>query len=62
MVGLQGHWGERFGGTFLDDFSLHRACRATGDCVLEGFLYGPWLKDLKGTPSQGPPRILYKLF
>ena len=20
MVGLQGHWGERFGGTFLDDF------------------------------------------
>ena len=38
MVGLQGHWGERFGGTFLDDFSLRRACRATGESVLEEFL------------------------
>ena len=38
MVGVQGHWGERFGGTFLDDFSLRRACRATGESVLEEFL------------------------
>ena len=35
MVELQGHWGERFGGTFLDDFSLRRACRATKEGVLE---------------------------
>ena len=38
MVGLQGHWGERFGGTFLDVFSLRHACRATGGSVLEEFL------------------------
>ena len=38
VVGLQGHWGERFGGTFLDAFSLRRACRATGEIVLEEFL------------------------
>ena len=38
MVGLQGHWGERFGGTCLDDFSLRRVCRATGESVLEEFL------------------------
>ena len=38
MVGLQGHWGEGFGGTFLDAFSLRRACRATGESVLEEFL------------------------
>ena len=38
MVELQGHWGERFGGTFLDDLSLRRACRATGESVLEEFL------------------------
>ena len=38
MVELQGHWGERFGCTFLDDFSLCRACRATGESVLEEFL------------------------
>ena len=31
-------WGERFGGTFLDDLSLRRACRATGESVLEEFL------------------------
>ena len=38
MVELQGHWGERFGGTFLDVLSLRRACRATGESVLEEFL------------------------
>ena len=38
MVELQVPWGERFGGTFLDDFSLHRACRATGERILEEFL------------------------
>ena len=38
MVGRQGHWGECFGGTCLDDFSLRRACRATGESVLEAFL------------------------
>ena len=38
MVGLQGHWGERFGGTFLADFSLRRACRGTGESALEEFL------------------------
>ena len=38
MVRLQGHWGERLGGTFLDDFSLGRACRTTGESVLEEFL------------------------
>ena len=38
MVELQGYWGERFGGTFLDDFSLRCACRATGESVLEEFL------------------------
>ena len=38
MVGLQGLWGERFGGTFVDDLSLRRACRATGESVLEEFL------------------------
>ena len=43
IVGLQGHWGERFGGTFLDDFSLRRACRATGESVLEEFCVLGWL-------------------
>ena len=38
MVQLQGRRGERFGGTFLDDLSLRRACRATGESVLEEFL------------------------
>ena len=38
MVELQGHWGERFGGTCLDDFSLCRACRATEESLLEEFL------------------------
>ena len=38
MVELQGSWGERFGGTCLDDFSLRHACRATGESVLEEFL------------------------
>ena len=35
MVGLQGHWGKRFGSTVLDDFSLRRACRATRESALE---------------------------
>ena len=39
MVELQGHWGERFGGTFLDDLSLRRACRATGESVLEVYFW-----------------------
>ena len=36
MVGLQGHSGERFGGTCLEDFSLRRACRATRESVFGG--------------------------
>ena len=43
MIELQSHWGERFGGTFLDDLSLRRACRATGESVLEEFLCLWWL-------------------
>ena len=38
IVELQGHWGERSGGTFFDDLSLRRACRATEESVLEEFL------------------------
>ena len=38
MVELQGHRGERFGGTCLDYLSLRRACRATGESVLEEFV------------------------
>ena len=38
MGELQGYWGERFGGTCLDDLSLRRACRATVESVLEEFL------------------------
>ena len=34
-VVLAGPLGRAFGGTFLDDFSLRRACRAPGESVLE---------------------------
>ena len=37
-LSCRAHWGERFGGTCLDDFSLRHACRATGESVLEEFL------------------------
>ena len=26
LIGLQGHWGERFGGVFLDCFRQRRSC------------------------------------
>ena len=39
MVGLQRYWGERFGCTFLDDLSLRRSRRATGESVLEVYFW-----------------------
>ena len=53
MVGLQGLWGERFGGAILDEFSLRRACSAAGESVLEEFLCGCWVDSCSACRATG---------